>query len=100
MCTRVGSSTLHFLERRYNEDSRSVSMPLDRHPIRTQNANQPVASYSQGYRIGQFVFVSGQMPVDPVTNETVAGGSAEHTRQCLKNVFGVLEEAGCTYRDV
>ena len=33
MCTRVGSSTLHFLERRYNEDSRSVSMPLDRHPI-------------------------------------------------------------------
>jgi 2-iminobutanoate/2-iminopropanoate deaminase len=63
-------------------------------------ANKPVASYSQGYRIGQFVFVSGQMPVDPETNETVEGGSAEHTRQCLKNVFGVLEEAGCTYRDV
>ena len=43
-------------------------MPLERHPIRTEHANQPVASYSQGYRIGQFVFVSGQMPVDPVTN--------------------------------
>ena len=97
---RVESNTLHFLKRRYNEDSRSVSMPLDRHPIRTQNANQPVASYSQGYQIGQFVFVSGQMPVDPATNQTVEGGSAEHTRQCLKNVFGVLEEAGCTYRDV
>ena len=75
MCMRVESNTLHFLERRYNEDSRSVLMPLDRHPIRTQNANQPVASYSQGYRIGQFVFVSGQMPVDPVTNQTVEGGS-------------------------
>ena len=30
----------------------------------------------------------------------MAGGTAEHTRQCLKNVFGVLEAAGCTYRDV
>ena len=75
-------------------------MTFDRHPIRTMRANKPVASYSQGYRIGQFVFVSGQMPVDPETNETVEGGSAEHTRQCLKNVFGVLEEAGCTHRDV
>ena len=37
---RGESNTLHFLERRYNEDSRSVLMPLDRHPIRTQNANQ------------------------------------------------------------
>ena len=40
MCTRVESSTLHFLERRYNEDSRSVLMPLERHLLRTQNANQ------------------------------------------------------------
>ena len=100
MCVRVEFNILHFLKRCYTEDSRFVSMPLDRHPIRTQNANQPVASYSQGYQIGQFVFVSGQMPVDPATNQTVEGGGAEPPRQCLKNVFGVLEEAGCTYRDV
>ena len=96
----VEFSTLHSLKRGYNEVSCLESMTLDRHPIRTQKANQPVASYSQGYRVGQFVFVSGQMPVDPVTNQTVEGGSAEHTRQCLRNVFGVLEEAGCTYKDV
>ena len=62
-------------------------MVLDRHPIRTKKANQPVASYSQGYRVGQFVFVSGQMPVDPVTNQTVEG-----VRNTPVNVSGMCSE--------
>ena len=75
-------------------------MPLERHPIRSDKANPPVASYSQGYQVGPYVFVSGQMPVDPATGQLAAGGTPEHTRQSLKNVFGVLEAAGCTYEHV
>jgi len=43
---------------------------------------------------GEFVFVSGQIPIDPQTGEFVAGGIAEQTKQVLTNLAAVLEAAG------
>jgi len=67
---------------------------MPREIIRTDNAPQPPASYSQAVKAGGFVFVSGQGPFDPATGEVVGETIQEHTRQCLKNVEAILVAAG------
>ena len=64
--------------------------------IRTERAPTPFqgAPYSQGLRFGDLVFVSGQLGLDPATNELVEGGIAEQTEQAMQNVSAILEEAG------
>ena len=51
-------------------------------------------TYSQAVRLGDLVFVSGQLGVDPSTRELVAGGMPEQTRQAIENVSTVLQSAG------
>ncbi len=65
-------------------------------PVRTEAAPAPFrgAPYSQAIRFGDLVFVSGQIAIDPATNELVAGGIAEQTEQALANVRAILEHAG------
>jgi 2-iminobutanoate/2-iminopropanoate deaminase len=60
----------------------------------------PAGAYSPAVRAGDFVYVSGQVPRDPRTGETVAGGVEAQTRQTLANVRAVLESAGATLDDV
>ena len=60
----------------------------------------PAGAYSPAVRAGDFVYVSGQVPRDPRTGETVAGGIEAQTRQTLANVRAVLESAGATLEDV
>ena len=52
------------------------------------------APYSQAIRSGPFLFISGQIPLDPKTGNIVPGGVAEQTRQVLANLRAVLKEAG------
>ena len=54
----------------------------------------------QAIRAGQFVFASGQIPIDPVTGELVIGDITAQTRQVLLNVGEVLKAAGISYQDV
>ena len=62
---------------------------------------KPVASYSQGFQVGQMVFITGQLPVDPTSGEKVGDGDIVlEARQTLRNFMAVLEAAGCTARDV
>ena len=65
-----------------------------RERIQTDNAPAAIGPYSQAIKAGGFVFVSGQIPIDPRTGQFVAGGIAEQTRQVLTNVKAVLEAAG------
>jgi 2-iminobutanoate/2-iminopropanoate deaminase len=65
-----------------------------RERIQTENAPAAIGPYSQAIRAGGFVFVSGQIPIDPATGEFVAGGIAEQTKRVLKNLAAVLEAAG------
>jgi len=62
--------------------------------IATKAAPQAIGPYSQAVRAGQFIFTSGQIPLDPATGEFVPGGIAEQTEQVLRNLSAVLEAAG------
>lgn len=62
--------------------------------ISTDKAPQAVGPYSQAISANGFVFVSGQIAIDPATGQLNQGSTAEQTRQVLKNVSAVLESAG------
>jgi len=60
----------------------------------------PRGPYSPAVKAGDFVYVSGQVPVDPATNQAQLGDIAQETRQVLKNIEGNLAACGCTMADV
>jgi 2-iminobutanoate/2-iminopropanoate deaminase len=67
---------------------------MSREIIRTLDAPQPPASYSQAVKAAGLVFVSGQGPFDPLTGEVMGESIQEQTRQCLRNVSAILGAAG------
>ena len=69
-------------------------MFIVRERVQTDRAPAAIGPYSQAIRAGGFVFVSGQIPIDPATGEFVAGGIGEQTERVLKNLSAVLEAAG------
>ncbi len=62
--------------------------------INTKNAPAAIGPYSQAVSSGGFIFVSGQLPIDPATGEFPEGGVEAQTRQSLSNIKSILEEAG------
>ena len=68
--------------------------------IRTTRAPQPRGVYSQAIVDGDFVFVAGQGPISPVTNELELGDIRSETRRTLKNIQAILEASGCTLKDI
>jgi len=62
--------------------------------VSTPGAPATVGPYSQGIIAGNFVFISGQLPLDPKTGDFVKGGIEEKTHRVIKNVKAVLEAAG------
>lgn len=68
--------------------------------IMSSNAPKAVGPYSQAVQVGNFVFCSGQIGVDPQTNSLAIGGVETQTEQTLKNLQAVLYAAGCELKDV
>jgi endoribonuclease L-PSP, putative len=64
--------------------------------IKTDKAPGAIGPYSQGMIVGDFVFTSGQIPLNPATGELVIGDVKKATVQSLENVKAVLEQAGTT----
>ncbi len=62
--------------------------------IHTDNAPKALGPYSQAIEAGGMVFASGQVPIDPATDQFVEGGIKEQTRQSLTNAQNILCEAG------
>ena len=62
--------------------------------IATADAPQAIGPYSQAVVYGGVVYCSGQIPLDPATNQIVEGGVAEQTARVLENLKAVLEAAG------
>jgi len=60
----------------------------------------PRGPYSPAVRAGDFIYVSGQVPVNPSTGELVKGDIGVETRQVLNNIKGILEGCGATMQDV
>jgi len=68
--------------------------------ISTKQAPAAIGPYSQAIQVGNLVYTSGQIPIDPATGTFVEGGIKEQTRQSLSNVRAILEEAGLTMANV
>jgi 2-iminobutanoate/2-iminopropanoate deaminase len=68
--------------------------------IHTAQAPKPAGPYSQGLRAGNYIFVSGQGPIDPQTGAIVGKTIEEQTVQTLKNVSVILESAGASMSHV
>jgi 2-iminobutanoate/2-iminopropanoate deaminase len=65
-----------------------------REVISTKDAPQAIGPYSQAVRANGFVFVSGQVAIDPATQQVVAGDVAAQTERVLKNLSAILSAAG------
>jgi 2-iminobutanoate/2-iminopropanoate deaminase len=66
----------------------------------TEDAPKPIGPYSQAIKFGDFLFVSGQIPIDPKTNDVVKGGIKEQTERVMENLRAVLSAAGMGFEDV
>ncbi len=67
--------------------------------IATKNAPQAIGPYSQAIQCGDFLFVSGQIAIDPKTNALVEGDIEAQTEQVLKNIAAIIEAAGMTVQN-
>jgi 2-iminobutanoate/2-iminopropanoate deaminase len=68
--------------------------------IQTEKAPQAIGPYSQAIQAGNFLFLSGQIPLDPKTGELVKGDIRKQTQQVLENIKGVLESQGLGMENV
>jgi 2-iminobutanoate/2-iminopropanoate deaminase len=63
-------------------------------PITTDRAPKAIGPYTQAIRANGFLFVSGQIAIDPVTNQMIEGDTAAQTVRVMENLKGVVEAAG------
>ncbi len=68
--------------------------------IRTDKAPAPVGPYSQAIEAGGFLFCSGQIAIDPKTNQVHNGPIEEQATMVLENISAVLQQAGMTFQNV
>ena len=73
---------------------------MPKQQISTQQGATPRGAYSQGLRAGDFIFVSGQGPIDPATGEIVGQTIEEQTARVLENIKAILAAGGATLDDV
>ncbi len=73
---------------------------MEHNQIRTSSAPAAIGPYSQAVRIGQFVYCSGQIALDPATGALVEGDITAQTHRVLQNLQAVLESAGASLTSV
>ncbi len=68
--------------------------------IFTPNAPEPIGPYNQAILTGNTLYISGQIPIDPSTNQLVEGSITDHTHLVMKNLKNILDEAGMDFSNV
>ena len=68
--------------------------------IYSSNAPDPIGPYSQAVQVGDFVYVSGQIPIVPETGDILMGDPEAATHQVMKNIGAVLQEGGLGYEHI
>jgi 2-iminobutanoate/2-iminopropanoate deaminase len=68
--------------------------------IITNEAPASIGPFSQGVRIGETIYVSGQGPIDPETGDVIDGDIRDETRQTLENIASILDAGGASLNDV
>ena len=71
-----------------------------RQAVSTDQAPAAIGPYSQAVKAGDFLFLSGQIPLDPATGQIVAGGIEPQTRQVFANIGAILQAAGLSFDEV
>jgi reactive intermediate/imine deaminase len=74
--------------------TRETEIELNKKPIHSDRAPAAIGTYSQAIRSGAFVFLSGQIPLDPTTMSIVSGDFAARARQVFSNLQAVAQAAG------
>jgi 2-iminobutanoate/2-iminopropanoate deaminase len=75
-------------------------MPMQAEVIATDNAPKAIGPYSQAIKVGNTLYLAGQIPIDPKTNQVVVGTIEEETTLVLNNLKAVLEANGMTMANV
>jgi 2-iminobutanoate/2-iminopropanoate deaminase len=68
--------------------------------IYTDKAPKPIGPYSQAIKVGSWLFLSGQIPIDPRSGDIIEGDIEVQTRRVLENIKAILENAGFTLGDI
>lgn len=68
--------------------------------IASKRAPKPVGPYSTAVKAGSFIFISGQIPLDPATNTVIPGGITEQAKRVLENIRLILEDNGLSLSSV
>jgi 2-iminobutanoate/2-iminopropanoate deaminase len=68
--------------------------------IKTSEAPAPIGPYNQAVKAGNFLFISGQVCIDPATNELIKGDVKAETHRVMQNLKAILEEAKMTFEHV
>lgn len=68
--------------------------------VKPENAPKALGPYSPATKLGDFVFLSGQVPLDPKTGEVVGTTIEEQTHQVMKNIGAVLADMGLAYKHI
>lgn len=68
--------------------------------IQTDKAPKPIGPYSQAVKVGNMLFVSGQIPIDPETGKLVQGSFKDKARRALMNLVSIVEAAGGSVEDI
>jgi 2-iminobutanoate/2-iminopropanoate deaminase len=73
---------------------------MDKKVINTSKAPAPIGPYNQAVVANNTLYISGQIPLNPETNELVTGDVATETHQSMRNLSAILEEAGINFNHV
>lgn len=68
--------------------------------ISTDMAPKAIGPYSQAVKVGNFLFISGQIPIDPKTGELIEGNIKEQTKRVLENLKGIIESLGGSLENI
>ena len=68
--------------------------------IKTDKATMPIGPYNQAILVNNTLYASGQIAINPATNELISGGIEEETKQVMENLAAVLDAAGMHFSDV
>lgn len=68
--------------------------------IYSKNAPFPIGPYSQAVKAGNMLYVSGQIAIDPVTQQLIEGGIEDETRRVMLNIAALLESSGFSFADI
>lgn len=83
----------------FSTDGYARCVPSERSVIQAPGAPPAIGPYSHAVRVGELLFCSGQIPLDPQSGEIAGAAPAEQARRCLENLQAVCAAAGATLAD-